>query len=64
METTNVLRQLKKNNKINNHQFKTYMGQIKSGDESACIKGLMRKRLITADEAQRLESSYKLAYTE
>lgn len=46
METMKLLKQLKKERKITLQQFRTYKGQILSGDESGCIKGLRRKGLI------------------
>lgn len=41
-----VLYGLYKNKKINKHQYKTYKGQIESGNLDACIVGLQRKKLI------------------
>ena len=46
METIKILKQLKRDNKITMQQFRTYKGQVLSGDELGCIKGLMRKGLI------------------
>ena len=42
----NALRLLKKNGAITKQEFNTYKGQILSGNEEACIKGLKRKKLI------------------
>ena len=64
METIKVLKQLKRENKITTQAYKTYMGQISSGDEIACIKGMKRKKLITAEKAESLIKSYMLGYTE
>ena len=44
--------------------YKTYMGQISSGDEIACIKGMKNKKLITEEKAESLVESYMLGYTE
>ena len=59
-----VLKQLKRENKITTQAYKTYMGQIRSGNELACIKGMMRKKLITKEKAESLVESYMLGYTE
>ena len=64
METVNLLKQLKRENKITTQAYKTYMGQIRSGNELACIKGMMRKKLITTEKAESLIESYMLGYTE
>ena len=64
METIKVLKQLKRENKITTQAYKTYMGQIKSGNELACIKGMRRKKLITKEKAESLVESYMLGYTE
>lgn len=64
METIKVLKQLKRENKITTQAYKTYMGQIRSGNELACIKGMMRKKLITKEKAESLVESYMLGYTE
>lgn len=64
METIKVLKQLKRENKITTQAYKTYMGQIRSGNELACIKGMMRKKLITTEKAESLIKSYMLGYTE
>ena len=64
METIKVLKQLKRENKITTQAYKTYMGQIRSGNELACIKGMMRKKLITKEKAESLVESYMLGCTE
>ena len=64
METIKVLKQLKRENKITTQAYKTYIGQIRSGNELACIKGMMRKKLITTEKAESLIKSYMLGYTE
>jgi hypothetical protein len=61
MDTLQVLQKLLDENKINIQQYRTYKGQISSGNELGCIKGLKRKRLIT--EADAFILSNKLAYT-
>ena len=64
METVSLLKKLKRENKITTQAYKTYIGQIRSGNELACIKGMMRKKLITAEKAESLIKSYMLGYTE
>ena len=64
METIKLLKQLKRENKITTQAYKTYIGQIRSGNEIACIKGMMRKKLITKEKAESLVESYMLGYTE
>jgi hypothetical protein len=41
-----ILKQLKADNKINIQEYKTYKGQVLSGNEEGCRKGLKRKGLI------------------
>ena len=64
METIKLLKKLKRENKITTQAYKTYMGQISSGDEIACIKGMKNKKLITEEKAKSLIESYMLGYTE
>ena len=64
METIKLLKQLKRENKITTQAYKTYMGQISSGDEIACINGMKNKKLITEEKAESLIESYMLDYTE
>ena len=64
METIKLLKQLKHENKITTQAYKTYMEQISSGDEIACIKGMKNKKLITEEKAESLIESYMLGYTE
>lgn len=64
METIKLLKQLKRDKKITYHAYKTYMGQISSGDEIACIKGMQRKKLITKEKEESLIERYMLDYTE
>ena len=64
METVSLLKKLKRENKITTQAYKTYMGQIKSGDEIACIKGMKNKKLITEEKAKSLIDNCMLGYTE
>ena len=64
METVSLLKKLKRENKITTQAYKTYMGQIKSGNELACIKGMKRKKLITAEKAEHLIEIYMFGYSE
>ena len=64
METVSLLKKLKRENKITTQAYKTYMGQIRSGNELAGIKGMMRKKLITTEKAESLIERYMLGYTE
>ena len=41
-----ILKQLLGTNQINYQQYRTYLGQIKSGNLEGCILGLKRKKLI------------------
>ena len=54
METIKLLKQLKREKVISYQAYKTYMGQISSGDEIACINGMKNKKLITAEKAEHL----------
>lgn len=47
MGTMKILKQLKHDGKITLQAYRTYKGQILSGNEKGCIKGLKRKGLIT-----------------
>lgn len=46
MQIMKILKQLKTDKKINTQEFKTYRGQVLSGDKEGCLKGLKRKGLI------------------
>ena len=46
VQTMNLLRKLKKQKKITMQEYKTYRGQVFSGDVKGCIVGLKRKKLI------------------
>ena len=46
VQTMKLLKRLKKQKKINEQAYKTYRGQVLSGDVQACLTGLKRKNLI------------------
>lgn len=46
METLKILRQLKRDGRITTQAYRTYKGQVLSGNEAGCLKGLRRKCLI------------------
>lgn len=46
METLKILKRLFKEGRINIQQYRTYKGQVLSGNEEACLVGLRRKKLI------------------
>jgi len=46
MKTINILKKLYGEGKITFQEYSTYKGQIKSGNEEACITGMKRKGLI------------------
>ena len=46
MDVWKVLKELKKQNKITKQQYRTYKGQILSGDTEGAIRGLKRKQLV------------------
>ncbi len=54
MELLKMLRQLYQDKTINKQQYRTYKGQVTSGNAVGCITGLKRKRLITDNEADAL----------
>ena len=64
METIKLLKKLKREKVISYQAYKTYMGQISSGDEIACIKGMKNKKLITAEKAEHLIEIYMFGYSE
>ena len=45
-DTLQLLKRLLDEGKISNQAYKTYVGQVKHGDEKACLLGLKRKHLI------------------
>lgn len=46
MKTISLLKQLKSNGFITTQQYKTFRGQVLSGNEEGCLKGLKRMKLI------------------
>lgn len=64
MQLMQTLKQLLNDRKITQQQYRTYKGQAVHGDVSGCIKGLMRKHLITDAEADALILSCELARKE
>lgn len=54
MDILAFLERLKIEKSITTQQYKTYKGQVMSGDGIGCIKGLKRKRLITDEKADAL----------
>lgn len=59
-----LLKKLKDEGKINVQAYRTYKGQVMSGDDIGCVKGLIRKKLITKAQGEELIDEIKLAYTE
>ena len=49
MDMKKVLKDLLVQRKINQQEWRTYLGQIRSGNEEGCIKGLQRKGLLNGD---------------
>lgn len=54
MQLMQILKQLLKDRKITQQQYRTYKGQAVHGDEIGCIKGLKRKHLISDAKADAL----------
>jgi hypothetical protein len=54
MELQEMLRRLYQDKAITKQQYRTYKGQVTSGNAVGCITGLKRKRLITDNEADAL----------
>lgn len=46
METIKLLKKLKRDRKITMQQYRTFKGQVLSGNEAGCLKGLERMKLI------------------
>lgn len=46
LKTIKLLKGLKRDNKITTQQFKTFKGQVLSGNVEGCLKGLKRMKLI------------------
>ncbi len=53
METLNLLKRLKREKKITTQEYRTYKGQVLSGNEQGALKGLRRKRIIGSGEHGR-----------
>lgn len=49
-EILSILKVLYRNKRISRQQYRTYKGQVLSGDIEGCKKGLQRKRLIIYKE--------------
>lgn len=64
METIKLLKAMRKDKIISYQAYKTYMGQVSSGDELACIKGMLNKKLITKEKADFLANDYMMGYSE
>lgn len=45
-----LLEQLVKEGRIDRQAYRTYKGQVLSGNEEGCVKGLIRKKLIKAGD--------------
>lgn len=59
-----LLKSLLKENKINIQQYRTYKGQVLSGQLGACLKGMKRKKLITLEMENEMRLEEALAYTD
>ena len=59
-----LLKSLLKENKINIQQYRTYKGQVLSGQLGACLKGMKRKKLITLEMENEMRLAEALAYTD
>lgn len=46
MGTIKLLKDLKRDGKITIQQYRTFKGQVLSGNEAGCLKGLQRMKLI------------------
>lgn len=46
LKTLKLLKQLYKDGKISAQQYRTYRGQVLSGNEEAALVGMRRKKLI------------------
>ena len=59
-----LLKSLLKENKINIQQYRTYKGQVLSGQLGACLKGMKRKKLITLEMENEMRLAEALSYTD
>ena len=46
MGTIKLLKELKRDGKITIQQYRTFKGQVLSGNEAGCLKGLQSMKLI------------------
>ena len=46
MKTMKLLKQLMNEDKITIQQYRTFKGQVLSGNEEGCLKGLKRMKLL------------------
>ena len=63
-ETIDYLKKLLKEKRITMQQYRTYKGQVLSGQLSACLKGLKRKKLISKEMEMQMQEMRALAYTD
>ena len=63
-QTLEYLKTLLDINKINEQQYRTYKGQVLSGQLTACLKGLKRKKLISKEMEMQMQEMRALAYTD
>ena len=64
METVSLLKKMKREKKITDQAYSTYMNQISNGNEIGCIESMQKNNLITNEKAESLIESYMLGYTE
>ena len=64
MQIKKLLKQLLVDKKLNQQQYRTYLGQVMSGDDFACVVGLERNHLISSELADKMKKGIMLAYTE
>lgn len=50
VQTLKLLKKLRKENKISTQEYRTYRGQVLSGNVEACRLGLKRKNLLKEGE--------------
>ena len=63
-QTIDYLEKLLKEKRITIQQYRTYKGQVLSGQLSACLKGLKRKKLISKEMEERMHEMRAFAYTD
>ena len=59
-----LLKELLEKNTINIQQYRTYKGQVLSGQLGACLKGMKRKKLITVEMENEMRLAEALSYTD